>query len=333
MVSSILGRALTNAAQSLYDDYVKANASFRSGAGLKAKLIRTMHGHGCPWCRKLAGTYDYDDAPADIYRRHDNCSCTVIYECGKEKQDVWTKQKGDTAEERSQKWEKRKVEIADKETEKKIAREYRDKSVNKIMDYTGMSPKEASIYYNKNKALIVKYGPEIALQQDGYINNGDIVKKIAVNRKTIGLQQKRQSGAISGALNDSNDPDHLKRSKHADLYYEELRDSNHESLISKVEENTGIDRKICKNAITHLLFEKHDLAGGYKYFDSDYTMSESLQRIMTNDKIKLADRVMIMHEDLESTYMKTGMKYEDAHALANEKYNYWQTILDDLNKK
>lgn len=91
MVSSILGRALTNAAQSLYDDYVKANASFRSGAGLKAKLIRTMHGHGCPWCRKLAGTYDYDDAPADIYRRHDNCSCTVTYVTEKGYQDVHSK--------------------------------------------------------------------------------------------------------------------------------------------------------------------------------------------------------------------------------------------------
>ena len=99
MVSSILGRALTNAAQSLYDDYVKANASFRSGAGLKAKLIRTMHGHGCPWCRKLAGTYDYDDAPADIYRRHDNCSCTVIYECEKGRQDVHSK-----------KWETKKID-------------------------------------------------------------------------------------------------------------------------------------------------------------------------------------------------------------------------------
>lgn len=91
MISSILGRALTNAAQSLYDDYVKANASFRSGAGLKAKLIRTMHGHGCPWCRKLAGTYNYDDAPADIYRRHDNCSCTVTYVSEKGYQDVHSK--------------------------------------------------------------------------------------------------------------------------------------------------------------------------------------------------------------------------------------------------
>ena len=188
-LSTILDRALSNAAQSLYDDYVKTNASFRSNAGLKAKIVRTMHGKGCKWCRNLAGTYSYPDVPRDVYRRHDNCSCTVTYVTEKGTQDVWNKQYGDTAEERSQKWKKRKVEIADEEAEKKVAREYRDESVKKIMDYTGMSPKEASIYYNRDKALIVKYGPEIALKQDGYITNDDIVKYIAKRRKTIGITE------------------------------------------------------------------------------------------------------------------------------------------------
>lgn len=90
-VSTILDRALSNAAQSLYDDYVKTNASFRSNAGLKAKIVRTMHGKGCKWCRNLAGTYSYPDVPRDVYRRHDNCSCTVTYVTEKGYQDVHNK--------------------------------------------------------------------------------------------------------------------------------------------------------------------------------------------------------------------------------------------------
>ena len=30
--------------------------------------------------------------PKDVYRRHDNCSCTVVYESGRGKQNVWSKQ-------------------------------------------------------------------------------------------------------------------------------------------------------------------------------------------------------------------------------------------------
>jgi hypothetical protein len=135
-----------------------------------------MHGKGCRWCRNLAGEYSYPDVPRDVYRRHDNCSCTVTYVTEKGTQDVWNKQYGDTAEERSQKWEKRKVEIADEEAEKKVAREYRDKSVKKIMDYTGMSPKEASIYYNKNKWAMENYSVEETLKLDGYITQDDVVK-------------------------------------------------------------------------------------------------------------------------------------------------------------
>ncbi len=46
-------------------------------------------------CSKLAGTYDYrnDDLPDDIYRRHENCRCTVeLDEGGVRRQNVWTKQ-------------------------------------------------------------------------------------------------------------------------------------------------------------------------------------------------------------------------------------------------
>ena len=47
----------------------------------------------CKWCTNLAGRYEYGQEPDDVYRRHDNCGCTVTYENGRERQNVWTKKK------------------------------------------------------------------------------------------------------------------------------------------------------------------------------------------------------------------------------------------------
>ena len=89
-MSEILLRALSTASQNMADDYVETNAAFRSDAGLQAKIIRQTDGHCCEWCNEMAGTYDYP-APRDVYRRHDNCGCTVEYVTGKYRQNVHTR--------------------------------------------------------------------------------------------------------------------------------------------------------------------------------------------------------------------------------------------------
>ena len=45
----------------------------------------------CEWCTAMAGRYAYGEEPDDIYRRHDNCGCTVTFENGRKRQDVWSK--------------------------------------------------------------------------------------------------------------------------------------------------------------------------------------------------------------------------------------------------
>ena len=77
-----------NIANSMHDDYIKENAGTRTQAGLKCYLVRDAGGGCCKWCQALAGRYDYATAPDDIFRRHDNCTCTVTYECGRQRQDV-----------------------------------------------------------------------------------------------------------------------------------------------------------------------------------------------------------------------------------------------------
>ena len=89
----------TNISMSHHDDYMEANAEFRSNAGLKCYITRETDGKCCKWCTAIAGRYVYGEEPHDVYRRHDNCGCSVIYENGRQRQDVWSKRT----------WEKPKV--------------------------------------------------------------------------------------------------------------------------------------------------------------------------------------------------------------------------------
>lgn len=82
-----------NVVQSFYSDYVHENADRRSKAGLNAYIVRRTNGSCCAWCSDLAGRYRYEDAPGDVYARHDNCTCTVEFVTDKYRQNVWSKRK------------------------------------------------------------------------------------------------------------------------------------------------------------------------------------------------------------------------------------------------
>jgi len=46
----------------------------------------------------MAGRFEYGEEPDDIYRRHDNCDCTVTFENGRKRQDVWSKREWEAPE-------------------------------------------------------------------------------------------------------------------------------------------------------------------------------------------------------------------------------------------
>ena len=74
------------------DDFVRENAAFQSEAGLTITVQRIADGKCCQWCSNLAGTYDYEDVrnkSNDIWRRHNNCHCQIIYDPkGSKRRDV-----------------------------------------------------------------------------------------------------------------------------------------------------------------------------------------------------------------------------------------------------
>ena len=85
------GKSSGNVVAARHDENVKANAAWREKAGLDCYLVRDAGGGCCAWCAAIAGRYKYADAPDDVFRRHDHCTCTTTYECGRMRQDVWSK--------------------------------------------------------------------------------------------------------------------------------------------------------------------------------------------------------------------------------------------------
>nr|MCR5016240.1 hypothetical protein [Ruminococcus sp.] len=70
---------VANVSKSFHDDCVKKNAQFRHDAGLKCYIVR-IGTKCCEWCSEVAGKYEFGDQPDGIFRRHDNCDCTIIYD-------------------------------------------------------------------------------------------------------------------------------------------------------------------------------------------------------------------------------------------------------------
>lgn len=93
-VSDQLLRKFETYSQSIVDETIQTNVDFHGRSGLRPKIIRRTTGRCCDWCRALAGVHDYP-VNREVYRRHENCRCTVLYDPadGKRKrQDVYTKQ-------------------------------------------------------------------------------------------------------------------------------------------------------------------------------------------------------------------------------------------------
>lgn len=72
------GSATETAVKSMHDDRMKAEAKSRSRLGLDVTIERKGN-DCCAWCAEVAGRYPMGEEPEGIFRRHDNCDCTVIY--------------------------------------------------------------------------------------------------------------------------------------------------------------------------------------------------------------------------------------------------------------
>ena len=92
MIKDRVDEAIENLSQYFFDSYAHDNAEFRTRSGLPMIVIREELGDCCSWCADLAGTYDYADAPPEIWQRHAHCRCMVITRTEKGAwQDAWSR--------------------------------------------------------------------------------------------------------------------------------------------------------------------------------------------------------------------------------------------------
>ena len=125
------------------------------------------------------------------------------------------------------------------------------------------------------------------------------------------------SGAVSGGL----DPDSKQAEKHADRYYDLVR--NMTTDVQHIAENTGFDEELIRSIKNFVFLEKHDLGDGrYDRFDSSYMMAQSWQRMIDGKNILPHDITLLNHEEMERELMQQGYSQEEAHRITSEKYNY-----------
>lgn len=79
-VADQLLTAFENYSQHIVDETIRKNADFHYRSGMTPKIIRKAEAKCCKWCRGLAGVHDYPAVDPDVYRRHENCRCTVLYD-------------------------------------------------------------------------------------------------------------------------------------------------------------------------------------------------------------------------------------------------------------
>ena len=124
--------------RSFADDFAKANADFRTRAGIEEFIVRRDDGSCCEWCAKLAGKFRYPvEVPDDVWRRHDNCGCTVEHISGGMSTNVHTKQTRQLSEEQRRQIEQQaqtKPKVLTPEEGKRIEEELIAKRVGRLTD-------------------------------------------------------------------------------------------------------------------------------------------------------------------------------------------------------
>ena len=133
---------------------------------------------------------------------------------------------------------------------------------------------------------------------------------------------------LSGAISRH---DIKRMDAHADRYYEAIR--KRKSDVEAISGNTGFTPDEVDSIKKHIFIETHERdTGEWERFDPDYDMAVSWQRLAEGKDIHEMDIVLLYHELTELELMKQGLSYDEAHALAEIKYNY-KKYVDELDAK
>lgn len=92
----------------------------------------------------------------------------------------------------------------------------------------------------------------------------------------------KSSGAVYGAWNDRNDPYNKERDRHAQEFYESVRNRNKQHEIVKVSKNSRLSQSDVEKIYNHVFINEYDLEDGRKRFDPSYDMAGELATTFRN---------------------------------------------------
>lgn len=121
------------------------------------------------------------------------------------------------------------------------------------------------------------------------------------------------------------DPNSEEAIKWAEKYYEQIRKKSTDYI--KIAERLNMDVAEVKEIKDYLFVNKSkydDISKEWTRFDADAAIAQSWQRLAENKKIMPHDLTLIKHEKLEIETKKNNpnMSHNDAHKIAELKYNY-----------
>lgn len=126
------------------------------------------------------------------------------------------------------------------------------------------------------------------------------------------------TGATFGAI----DPNSEEAIKHAELYYEEIRNNNN-SDVEKIAELLDKSEGQILMIKNYLFNDKHLLDGRFVRFDAEIHIAQSWQRLaFMQDKVLPHDKILIEHELMEMDLVNRGISQQEAHNITNMRYNY-----------
>jgi hypothetical protein len=119
------------------------------------------------------------------------------------------------------------------------------------------------------------------------------------------------------------DPDSDEGQRHANLYYEAIRNRTSDSDVKNIAANVNWPENVVRGIKRHVFLEEHNLDGvGVGRFVPDYEIAQAWDRLIQGNQTEL-DVLLLNHERLELRLMRRyGWDAEAAHIAANTRYNW-----------
>lgn len=160
-----------------------------------------------------------------------------------------------------------------------------------------------------------RYNKRMGLSTKNQYTDSHIIA-MSLNKSTDDIRFMVCGALVYGAITD---PLSERARKHAEVYYEEIR--HMKTDVQKIAKNTGFSEQDINRVKNYLFMESHQLAEGYKRFDSNFDIASSWQRLMQN-KIEPHDLTLLRHELMEMELINNGLDQETAHNYAQNQYYY-----------